>query len=608
MTLPVIFVLALFIVASVLLVSGRLRPDLVALLVLVVLGLSSLLPPLAGIVKPQELFSGFSRDVVITILSLSIITHALERVGATRQLGQFLLRLSGESESRAVLVVMVAAALLSLVMNNIAAAAMLLPAVIGLTRQTGMRPSRLLMPLAFGTMLGGTATLLTTANLLVSAALVEQGVRPYGLFEFAPVGVPIAIAGIGFVTLVGRRWLPDRGLERPSESRHAAGSLSDTYGLRQAVCAVYVRAGSAMAGLSLAAGHWGEQLKMHVVGIVRSGSVNLAPPPDVEVREGDVVLCTGNVSDDLLARYGLVFTDETIWQGPLTSEEVNLMEVTLAPRSALAGKTLREINFREKFNLSVIAIWRESRTLSQDLAEIPLRFGDALLIQGRRSRLKLLRSEKDFLVLEEDAAEMGGRGMPRRSWLALGLTVIALLLAALDVVPIAQSTFAAACLLVLFNCLSMDEAYSAIEWKIIFLIAGMLPLGIAMTNTGAAALVGQAVVAALGQWGPLAVAGGLFVVTVLLTQVIGGQVTPVILAPIAIAAAQHIGADPRGMGMAVAIGASMAFLSPLSHSVNMLVMGPGGYTFRDYSRVGLPLIVVLSAVMLAGLALFWGIR
>jgi len=239
------------------------------------------------------------------------------------------------------------------------------------------------------------------------------------------------------------------------------------------------------------------------------------------------------------------------------------------------------------------------------VAETPLRFGDALLIQGRRSRLQLLRAEKDFLVLEEDTTSAQ---MPQRAWLALGLTAAAILLAALEIIPIAESTFAVACLLVLFNCVTMDEAYGAIEWKIIFLIVGMLPLGIAMTNTGAAAFIGTVVVDALGRWGALAVAGGLFAVTVLLTQMIGGQVTPLVLAPIAIAAAGHMGVDPRAMGIAVAMGASMAFLSPLSHSVNMLVMGPGGYTFRDYTRVGLPLSVLLSGVMLAALALFWGLR
>ncbi len=443
-----LFVLAIFAVASFWLITSKLRPDLIALLVLVTLGLT-------GLVKPAGLFSGFSQPVVITILALFIITHALERAGATRSLGQSLHRLAGSSEPRAVLVVMAAAATLSLVMNKIAAGAMLLPAVIGLARQTGMRPSRLLIPLAFGTMLGGMATLFTTANLLVSAALSQEGYKPYGLFDLAPVGAPMALAGVGFMALWGWKLLPARGLDRPAVTAGVGASLSDTYGLRQAVWSVYVCPGSALAGLSLAAGHWGELLKVQVVGISRGGVVHLAPAPDEEVRQGDIVLFTGHAKGAELARYGLTYTNDSIWQGQFTSEEVSLIEVALAPRSSLAGKTLRQINFREKFNLSVIAIWREGRTLISDLADTPLQFGDALLIQGHHSRIQLLRAEKDFLVLEEDTA---AASRPKRTWLALGLTAAAILLAALDIIPIYESTFAAACLLVLFNCVSMDEA------------------------------------------------------------------------------------------------------------------------------------------------------
>ncbi|MBP7694492.1 MAG: anion permease, partial [Anaerolineales bacterium] len=270
------------------------------------------------------------------------------------------------------------------------------------------------------------------------------------------------------------------------------------------------------------------------------------------------------------------------------------------------GKTLREIQFRDRYNLTVLAIWREGNTLRDALAEIPLRFGDALLVQGPRPGIQQLRKNPNFLVLEEDLGEAAGLG--RRAWTAIGLTVAAVTLPALNVLPIAEAAFAAAGLMVLFNCLTMDEAYEAIEWKSVFLIAGMLPLGAAMASTGAAALVGQVMVAGLGQWGPLAVAGGLFVIATLLTQVLSGQVTPVVLAPIAIAAAQHLQADPRGLGMAVALGCSMAFLTPISHSANMLVMGPGGYKFGDYARVGLPLALILLAVFLAGLALFWNIH
>jgi di/tricarboxylate transporter len=323
------------------------------------------------------------------------------------------------------------------------------------------------------------------------------------------------------------------------------------------------------------------------------------------VLEGDVVLFTGFTDDEELARYGLAFTHDPTWQGHFVSDQVSLVEVTLAPRASLAGKTLREIHFREKYDLTALALWREGNTLREALADIPLHFGDALLLQGRRSKIKLLRDDPAFIILEEDTA---GIESPRKAALAVALTLVALTLPAFNLLPIAESAFVAAALLVLFNCLSMDEAYGSIEWKAIFLIAGMLPLGLAMTHTGAAAFVGDLLVTALGGLGSLAVAGGLFLVTMLLTQVMSGQVTAVVLAPIAIAAAHSLGADPRGMAMAVAMGCSTAFLTPLSHPANMLVMGPGGYTFKDYTRVGLPLTGLLFVVLLVSLAVFWDVR
>ena len=598
MTLPILFVLALVAGASLLLVSERLRPDLVALALLVVLGLS-------GLVPADELFSGFSRPAVITIIALFIITAALERTGATRVLGQLLGRLAGQGEARAVLVVMVATALLSLVMNTIAAAAVLLPAVIGLARQNSLRVSRLLMPLAFASLLGGMATLFTTANILVSASLVDSGFAPYGVLDFVSVGLPMAVAGILFVALYGRRLLPAQGLGGSREADRPTGTLTEAYGMTQAVSACYVKPGSAMAGLSLAEGQWGEKLGLNVLGISRGGGVNLAPRPRDEVLEGDIVLFTGITDDSELGRHGLKLTDDPSWSGQLASEQVSLVEVTLAPRSTFAGQTLRDTHFREKYDLRVLAIWREGQTLREALAEIPLRFGDALLLQGRRSKINLLRDEPGLIVLEEDT---GPLRVSRRAILAVLLTTLAVVLAAANVLPIAETTFAAAVLMLLLGCLDMNDAYRAIEWKTVFLIAGMLPLALALTTTGAAALVGDWLVAALGALGPLAVAGGLFVAATLLTQIVSGQVTPLVLAPIAIAAAQRLGADPRGLALAVALGSSTAFLTPIAHSSNLLVMGPGGYRFKDYARLGLPLSLILFVVMLVGLALFWGIR
>jgi di/tricarboxylate transporter len=593
--LPVLAVLALIALASVLLITERLRPDLVALLLLVVLGLT-------GLVPPQLIFSGFSRSAVITIIALFIITAGLERTGATRILGRQLTRLAGASEARAVVVVMVVAAVLSLVMNTIAAAAVLLPAVIGLARQTGLRPSRLLIPLAFGSVLGGMATLFTTANILVSAALTDAGLRPYGVLDFLPVGGPMALAGIAYVALHGRRTLPSTGLGGQDGADRPAGALTIAYGMDQAVQAVYVKPGSPLAGLSLAEGQWGERLCLNVVALSRAGTVRLAPPPREEVLEGDIVHFTGFADEVELSRYGLAATADPAWSGQLASEQVSLVEVVLAPRSSFAGKTLRELRFREKYDVTALAIWREGETLREAVADVPLRFGDALLLQGRRSRLSLLRDEPGLIVLVEDT---GPFRLPRHAWLAIALTTAAVLLPAAGVLPIAEATFAAAVFMVLLGCLEMNDAYAAIEWRAVFLIAGMLPLGLAMTSSGTSAYVGEVLVAALGRLGPLAVAAGLYWAATLLTQVISGQVTPVVLAPIAIAAAGHVGADPRGLAMAVALGSSTAFLTPVSHASNLLVMGPGGYTTRDYSRVGLPLTLILFFVMLAGLAVFW---
>ncbi|MBI4770054.1 MAG: SLC13 family permease, partial [Chloroflexi bacterium] len=301
MTPQILFVLALIIAASVVLISDRLRPDLIALLLLVILGLT-------GLVQAKDLFSGFSRNAVITILALFIITEGLDRTGATRILGQRLHQLSAGNEARTVVVVMVATAVLSLVMNNIAAAAVLLPAVIGITRQTGLRPSKLLIPVSFGSILGGMATLFTTANILVSAALADQHFKPYGVLDFLPVGLPMALAGILFMAFLGRRLLPVHGLGRQEGPARGGGSLSDTYGLREMVSAVYVKPGSTMAGLSLAEGGWGGRLGLNVVGIARSGSVNRAPAPHEEVLEGDVILFTGYTDEEEMARYGLIFT------------------------------------------------------------------------------------------------------------------------------------------------------------------------------------------------------------------------------------------------------------------------------------------------------------
>lgn len=597
MSPQIALVLAIVVAATVLLITERLRSDVVALLTLVALALT-------GLVTPQEAFSGFSRSAVITILSIFIITEGLERTGVTRVIGDRLLSLAGGSERRLMPVIMLAGAALSLFMNNIAAGAVLLPAIIGISRKTRIKPSKLLMPLSFATVLGGMATLLTTSNILVSNALRDAGLPPFALFDFAPVGIPIVVAGVLYMTLVGQRLLPERD---PSGGTRAVtpAQLAELYGLKQGICHVYVQSGSSMAGLSVARGGWSEKLGLTVIGVSRGGHITLSPPREFEIVEGDVVLAGGQTDDTELSYFGLIHTDDPAWTGELASDEIDLVEVILAPRSDFAGKTLKELNFRDKFGLSVLSIWRSGSAIRDALGDIPLQFGDALLVQGPGGKIKILRADPNVILLDE--GEEKPTLQPRKGPMAALIVVAALALATFEIVPIAEAFFTAALALVLTGCITMDEAYRSIEWRSLFLISGFIPLGVALDHTGAAALIGKGLVAAIGQFGPVALASGLFLATAIAVQVVGNVGSAVVFAPIAISAAQQFGSDPRAFAMAVALGTSMAFLIPTAHPVNVLMMGPGGYTVKDFVKTGWGLTVVLLIVVVVVLPMVWNL-
>jgi di/tricarboxylate transporter len=286
----------------------------------------------------------------------------------------------------------------------------------------------------------------------------------------------------------------------------------------------------------------------------------------------------------------------------LESAEVGLVEAVLSPHTTLVGKTLREIHFRAKYGLSVLAIWREGRAFRSNLAEMALRFGDALLLHGNREKINLLGSDPDFLVLTEGAQET-----PRtnKALLAVLIMVVVLLPVILGLVPIVIMVVVGVVLMVLTGCLTMDEAYRAIEWKAVFLIAGMIPLGIAMQTTGAASFVATWMVNLLGVYGPMVIMAGLFVLTSLASQMMPNPAVAVLLAPIAINTAADLGVSPYPLMMTVAVAASAAFLSPVGHPNNLLVMGPGGYRFSDYIKVGLPLTLVVLVVVMLVMPIFW---
>ncbi|UCD97565.1 MAG: SLC13 family permease [Chloroflexota bacterium] len=380
---------------------------------------------------------------------------------------------------------------------------------------------------------------------------------------------------------------------------------AEIYNLEERLMVVGLTEDSSLVGKSLTESRLGDAFGLGVLGIVREGKTYLMPQPEDKLMAGDTLLVKGK-QEDLLTIEGLQNLEIDAESSPelieLESEDVGLIETVLSPHTTLVGKTLRELHFRVKYGLSVLAIFREGQAYRSNLRDEALRFGDALLLYGPREKFIMLGSEPDFLVLTEEAQEA-----PRRNKALISVLVMAAVLipVILGWVHIAIAAVAGVVLMILTGCLTIEEAHRAIEWKAIFLIAGMIPLGIAMEKTGAASFLAQEMVNLVGGWGPAAVMAGLFILAALASQVMPNPAVAVLLAPIALNTAGDLGISPYPLLMAVAVSASAAFLSPVGHSANIMVMGPGGYRFSDYIKVGLPLTLIVLLVVMVIMPIFW---
>lgn len=586
--------------ALILIIFTRIRPDVIGILVLLSLGLT-------GVVTPEEAVSGFSRPAVITIIGLFILTRGLEDTGVVQWVADRLREIGKGSEARLIIMFMASGALLSLIMSNIAAGAVLLPAAVQVGRDSNVRPSRLLIPLAFGTLVGGMATYFTTANILVSGFLQDRGLPGLGMLDFFPTGGLIVVATLIYMAVVGRRLLPDRdSVGQKMSSRALSRSLYETYQLEDRLWEFKVPADCTLAGTSLKDSHIGETLGVTVLAIWRGHHAILSPTPDQSISVGDYLLVLGREERiKQLSEWGLTQGREN-GSVPRHEYAVDLTEVIIPPRSAVIGKTLTELGFRNKFGLTTVALWREGRSYRTDVGKFPLQVGDALLMVGPVARIRQLAGERDYMVMQSSHIARPPR--PQKAPWALAITIAVLTAAITGVVPIAEATLAGAVAMALTGCLSMDDAYRSVEWRAVFLIAGMLPISVAMVNTGLAARVGDTLVDVLSPLGTLGMIGGFWLVTVLVSQLMGSQVTALIIAPIAISAALQVGISPQAMAVTIAIACSTAFLTPIAHPVNVLMMGPGGYTTSDFPKVGIGMTLITFVVLLLALVLIWGIR
>lgn len=595
LSIPELLLLVITVVGLGLIVSNRLRADLAALLVLVALGVTRVL-------TPQEALGGFSNSAVVTIVGLFVITEALEQTGVVGWLAARLAGLSGRDEARMSGVFMGAGALLSLVMNNIAAGAVLLPAAVRVSRQAAVPASKVLIPLSFGTLLGGMATLFTTANIILSGNLVAQGQPALTLGDFLISGGPLVLTGMVYMLLVGRRLLPAR--ESVGHTAMPEVDLWATYQLDERLWEVRVPAATAMVGRSLAESAIGTSTGATVLGIWRGREALLHPEPGTVLREGDLLLLLGHEKRVRQLEAEGLHIGRNGTGGASAGLPVELAEVVVGPRAPAIGKTLKQLHFRAKFGLTAVALWREGRSYRTDVGDFPLEAGDALLMTGPAARVRQLAAEPGFIVLDTpEAPPQAGR---KALW-AAGITAVVLLVSALGWVSTAEAMLAGAAALVLTGCITMDDAYRAVEWRVVALIAGLLPIGTALVATDLGERMGGAITGALLGYGPLALIAGLFLVAVAVTQLVGGQVAALIVGPVAVSAALQAGVNPQAVAVAVAMACSVSFLTPIAHPVNVLMMGPGNYRFGDFFRVGVGQTVVAFLTMLAVMPLAWSL-
>ena len=782
MTPEILLVLSILVVSVIFLITEWIPMEVTALLSLGAVTLT-------GLVTPTQALAGFSNPAVITVWAVFILSGGLTHTGVANAIGHFVMRLAGNSEIRIIVVIMVSAGVMSAIMNNVAVAALLLPVVMDIARHTERPPSRLLMPLAFGSLLGGLTTQIgTPPNILVSEALRDAGLETFTFFDFTPVGLTIMFCGVAFMGLIGRRFLPQRDVakeltqtktvdwesqydlgeqlfniliphdsllinktlaesrlgsalgwnvigiirenrilaapgpaetlqagdqltvegsiedlqelknwqqlivekndfdfqgpyfgeveigevaiagnsqfigktlnstgfrgrfeanvlairrgenirrtnlqdiplqpadvllvagrqERLEEFQHISGfdrfkfvprsELMEVYHLHERLIVMKVPPGAALIGKTLKDSRLGGSLGSRVLGILRGDDPILMPEPWETLQANDRLLIEGRLSDfEVLAELEKLSIEKRTRTDlkTLISGNIGMMEAILSPHTQLVGTTLRQLNFREKYGLSVLAIWREGKAYRSSLRDMALQFGDALLLYGPQKNLRMLGGEPDFIVLTGAAQEE-----LRLKKMKFSVSIMIAILAPVIIgwVPIYIAAVVGAALMVLFGCLSMDEAYRQIEWKAVFLIAGLLPLGTALDQTGTAKFIAEGVVTFAGPLGPRAVLLGLVSLTFIATCFVPTAALVVLMAPIVLSTSTNMGLSPDAFMMGIAMAASASFMTPISHPANILVMGPGGYRFMDYFKVGGLLTIVVLIVIMFILPLFW---
>ena len=597
----------------VLFVVNRLRPDLVALLSLISLYL-------AGVVDLKQAFSGFSDSVVVMVAGLFVVSEGLTATRVTAWMGQRLFSLAGRSELRLMILVIGFTAFLSAFISNTGTTAILMPVVIAAAWRIGSCPSRLLMPMAFAANLGGMLTLIgTPPNIVITDYLAGAGLKPFGFFEFSVIGLPVLMLVTLFITTIGRRILPAHAsVARIPDLDSSVSDLAGSYSLKGYLYRLRVGSDSLLSGKSLKETRFGGDYGVNVLSIerpVRSFGRTLTrkiiPEPRTVIEAGDWLVAngTGENIDRAVTYFRLDIDvndpiDEDI-PALLLNSEAGLAEIIIAPRSEYAGQTLEESRFSEKNKLQVVSIRRNGRVLPDRKSRI--RFGDSLLVRGTWAAVEKIRSEERNFVVVGNPEIMARQVVELTPKSVLAVVMLAAMVAAMasGFLPPAVAVLCAAVGMVMTECVPMDRAYGSIGWQTVMILAALLPMGSALQTTGGALFIADGLVKSVGALGNLPLLACIYLLTAGLSQVISNTATAVLMSPIVLQSCASLGVSPYPFMMMVALGASSAFLTPISTPVNTLVFGPGGYSFGDYAKNGFPLLVIAMAAGLILIPWIW---
>jgi di/tricarboxylate transporter len=594
--------IATLVVAMILFISKLIPLEATALSIPVVLAVTGTVTPAEAVLR------GFGNNAVIALGAIFVLSAGLKESGVATLMGRMLERFGGKKEWSLILLIMITTCVLSAIMSNAATVAVFLPAVLVLSRRAKISPSRLMMPLGYSAILGGTLTLIsTTPNLILGSELerLSGGARTLGMFEFAIVGIPICVVGIAYMALIGTRLLGRRGSGDELEREGFQDRIRRQYQIQKNLFRLTVPSGSELADISLAQANLGKRHRLEVVQIRRSKGVReqfLDAQADLTIKAGDELFVEGwdEDAERLAAEHSIPIEiagrDET---ERMLGRGINMAEITLSPHSGFLGRTLTEIGFRSLFGLSVLAIWRRDKPIEKDLAEIPLELGDALLTYGPIRSIRKLDESDDLVLLDRQKSEEDVRRAP----LALLILAVALAPPVFGWFPLAISALAAALLMVGTGCVSLRGAQRSVDWTILFLIIGTVPLGDALFQTGVAGKLAATLFPAGMSLGNFYVFGVLFAVSAVLSTTSNNAAAAVILAPVAYAAAQSSGVDVGKAFLAVAYGASCAFVLPFAHQCNLMIMGPGGYRTKDFAKVGIGLSIVMAITAVVFLSL-----